>query len=79
MANWGNHIAKGVLDNKIECPYNEKHCVLEDVSCGNFTENVCELYKKEKGNYHFLINGQYQDPDTNSHILYIIAAYKFNA
>ena len=78
MAKWGNHIVEGVLDNKIECPYNENHCVLQDVSCGNFTENVCELYKKEKGNYHFLINGQYQDPDTNSHILYIIAACKFN-
>lgn len=58
--------------------YGEDHCVLIDVAAGNFVEEMCNLYKNPKGGYHLLINGQYQDPDISSHILYIIAAKKFN-
>ena len=75
---WSNEIIKNEMVKPGQFFYGEDHCVLIDVAAGNFVEEICNLYKHPKGGYHLLINGQYQDPDITSHILYIITAIKFN-
>ena len=61
-------------------PTSEDHCVLINVAYGKFEPEVCEIYQKIGKNqgWHFRINGQYEDPDIKSHILYLIAAHKYN-
>lgn len=75
MKNWANEQIKNNI-----CLYSEDHCVLIDVAYGKFEPEVCEIYRKmgKKDGWHFRINGQYEDPDIKSHILYLIAAHKYN-
>ena len=69
---WANEqIKNGALD------YNDDFCVLNDIGCGKLTEDSLEIIEKSKRNgYHAEINGNYEDPDRVSIILYMLYVKK---
>ena len=73
---WGQEQLKNgtISDSDVE-DYN----VLNNIGCGSLCDDNWEI-KKDGNNkkHHFLINGKYEDPDSKSENLYLLAAYKYS-
>ena len=54
------------------------YCLLNNINCGKMEPGKWDIYKKERGGFHFRLDNKYNDPDKISYVLYMLAYYKFS-